>query len=71
MNRVTVLHLVAYIKNALLYIFRHNQYFADADDISINMQERARNKCFNAVKPYINDPEDKHLGYHVKVSKNT
>ena len=46
---------------------RHNQFFTDAEDISIKMQQRARKKCFKAVKPYIN-PEDECLGYHVKVN---
>jgi len=47
---------------------RHNQFFADAEDISIQMQERAKNKCFKPWKPFIHDPEDKYLGWHVKLS---
>ena len=47
---------------------RHNQFFADAEDISIQMQERAKNKCFKPWKPFIYDPEDKYLGWHVKLS---
>merc|ERR1712051_595481 len=45
-----------------------NQFFADAEDISIQMQERAKNKCFKPWKPFIYDPEDKYLGWHVKLS---
>ncbi len=61
-------HFLVWPQNGTLRSYdKASQFYLEVEDISLRMQHRARTRCFNPTRPFIN-PNDANLGYHVKLA---